>query len=317
MRRGKARVTIDKTIQLALGVQSHNDAIDLAVHGTIENVTVGQLGRARAILRTAGVEVKPFGFDLRSYFRVTGKNKSAWWMAGVVGKDGYGVDPRVQFGDRSAPVLCGRQSALLAHAVKIELRRLDLAYPSQAETVIEFLERRLGANSSRDQPAERDFVVAALFFFLIYVDDGAGWVIDDPLLDKGAPLTSSSYDEHGALVVVQQRRPELYLAAAIGTVEYFGHSIAAGKTWTPRKIGMMPFLGVSMDCERERMLLTREKRDFYAADIELMVGDQALDQQSAVWVCTEELNSVVHKSCCTLPRASSSAGNMCTTCSAA
>ena len=60
-------------------------------------------------------------------------------MAGYVGKDGYGVDTRVQFGDRSAPVLCGRHSALLAYAIKLELRRLDLAYPSHKQSVIDYV----------------------------------------------------------------------------------------------------------------------------------------------------------------------------------
>lgn len=295
MRRDSARVTIDKTIQLAPWVTSHNDAIDLAQFDPIVNVTVGQLGRARAILLTAGVEVKPISFDLKSYFRVTGKNKSTWWMAGYVGKDGYGVDTRVQFGDRSAPVLCGRQSALLAHAIKLELRRLDLAYPSRVQSIIDYIVRRVSAAGSSDAPPELDFVRAALFFFLIYVDDGAGWILDDELYDRDRPLTNSHHDANGILVVTPQRRPEMYLAAAIGTVEYFGHSIATGKSWLPRDIGMMPFLGVSMDCERERMLVTREKRDFYVDDINAMIGDHSLDQQGGIKVCADELNSVIHK----------------------
>lgn len=286
MRRGKARVTIDKTIQLAPSIPSHNDEIDLLSFDPIVNVTVGQLGRSRAILMTAGVEVKPFSFDLKSYFRVTGKNKSTWWMAGYVGKDGYGIDTRVQFGDRSAPVLCGRQSALLAHAVKLELRRLDLAYPSCVPSVLEYIKRRLNADT-QSVSAEHDFVIAALFFFLIYVDDGAGWILDDELYEKGKLLL----DAHHA----PQRRPELYLAAAIGTVKFFGHLIAEDKTWMPREIGMMTFLGISMDCVRERMLITREKRDFYAADISLMIGDQSLDQQGGITVCVDELNSTIHK----------------------
>lgn len=295
MRRDSARVTIDKTIQLAPDVTSHNDAIDLAQFDPIVNVTVGQLGRARAILLTAGVEVKPFSFDLKSYFRVTGKNKSSWWMAGYIGKDGYGVDTRVQFGDRSAPVLCGRQSALLAYAIKLELRRLDLAYPSHVQSVLDYAERRINAQGQNTAPTELDFVIAALFFFLIYVDDGAGWILDDDLYDKGVPLFTSLVDEHGTITRVPQRRPEMYLAAAMGTVEYFGHSIADGKTWVPRRVGMMPFLGVSMDCERECMLITREKRDFYAADIKLMLGEQSLEQLGGIKVCTDELNSVIHK----------------------
>ena len=243
MRRGSARVTIDKTIQLAPWICSHNDAIDLSQFEPIVNVTVGQLGRARAILLTAGVEVKPFSFDLKSYFRVTGKNKSSWWMAGYVGKDGYGIDTRVQFEDRSAPVLCGRQSTLLAYAIRLELRRLDLAYPSHKQSVIDYFIRRLNAGGQSEVPAELDFVIAALFFFLIYVDDGKGWILDDDLYDKGVPLFTSQIDEHGTLIRLPQRRPEMYLAAAIGTVEYFGHRIADGKTWMPRQIGMMPFFG--------------------------------------------------------------------------
>ena len=215
-------------------------------------------------------------------------------MAGYVGKDGYGVDTRVQFGDRSAPVLCGRQSALLAYAIKLELRRLDLAYPSHVQSVLEYVARRLNAKSKSEVPAELDFLIAALFFFQIYVDDGAGWLLDDELYDKGVLLTTSHTNEDGTVCSLPQRRPEMYLAAAIGTVEYFGHLIADGKTWMPRQIGMMPFLGVSMDCDRERMLITREKRDLYAADIVMMVEEQSLELPASK-VCKDELNSVIHK----------------------
>ena len=291
MRRGKARLTIDKSMRLAEWLPSHNDEVDLLLHGEIDYVSVSQLGRARAILLTAGVEVVPFGFDLRSYFRKTGKNKSTWWMACYVGDDGYGVDTRVQFGDRSAPILCGRQTCLLADAIKRELRRLDLEYPSQAASVIAYIAARLG----QMELSILDFCVAALFFILMFVDDAAAWVINDALESRGEAIMITEVDGCGVAHIRQQRRGELYLAAALGVVNFFGHSEAVGKTWMPDTAGMMPFLGVSMDCERERMLITREKREFYAEDILKMVGKEALEATGSQQVDGDELNSVVHK----------------------
>ena len=299
MRRGKARLTIDKSMRLAEGLPSHNDEVDLLQHGEIDYVNVSQLGRARAILLTAGVEVAPFGFDLRSYFRKTGKNKSTWWMAGYVGDDGYGVDPRVQFGDRSAPILCGRQTCLLADAVKRELRRLDLEYPSKAASVIAYVAARIGQTDQRLD----DFCIAALFFFLMFVDDAAAWVINDALESREGAVMVTTVGNDGVARVRQQRRCELYLEAALGVIAFFGHSEAAGKTWMPDTAGMMPFLGVSMDCERERMLITKEKREFYAEDILEMVSEDDLEKASSQRVDGDELNAS-STSCCMSAHAS-------------
>ena len=46
----------------------------------------------------------------------TGKQAADVWMSGFCHADGYGVDERVQFGKREAPVLTGRQSCFLAVA---------------------------------------------------------------------------------------------------------------------------------------------------------------------------------------------------------
>ena len=56
----------------------------------------------------------------------------------------------------------------------------------------------------------------------------------------------------------------MYLDAALGVVRYFGHSEALDKTWFPWQHGCMPFLGIAFDCERERLILTDDKRRWYA-----------------------------------------------------
>eukprot|EP00966_Prymnesium_polylepis_P236870 5478185-Prymnesium_polylepis.1 len=61
------------------------------------------LGRASAILITSGVKVAVWGFDLEANFRKTGKQRADVWMSGFCHLDGFGVDERVQFGQREAP----------------------------------------------------------------------------------------------------------------------------------------------------------------------------------------------------------------------
>eukprot|EP00966_Prymnesium_polylepis_P165871 3834154-Prymnesium_polylepis.1 len=54
-------------------------------------------------------------------------------MSGFCHHDGFGVDERVQFGQREAPVLTGRQSCFILEvvwAIRRELRRLDAEYPT-------------------------------------------------------------------------------------------------------------------------------------------------------------------------------------------
>jgi len=125
-------MTIDKTMQLVNGVASYNDSVDLELIPDIEYVKVAELARAIAILDTAKAPVKVWGFDLDSYFHRTGKQRRDCWMSGFVHLDGFGFDPRIQFefGQREAPVLCGRQSCFLVWAIQRELARLDEAYPA-------------------------------------------------------------------------------------------------------------------------------------------------------------------------------------------
>jgi hypothetical protein len=89
----------------------------------------------------------------------------------------------------------------------------------------------------------------------------------------------------------------MYLEAALGVVRYFGHSEAPGKTWYPGQPGLMPFLGIAFDCERERLLLTEDKRRWYAEDIVEMLDNEetALEREGGVRIRADDLNSVIHK----------------------
>jgi hypothetical protein len=162
LRHGKARMTIDKTMELIAGLASYNQLVDLSSQPVIEYVKVSQLGRATAILLTAGIEVKLWGFDLEAYFRKTGKQRSAWWMSGFVHGDGYGYDPRIQFGQREAPVLCGRQSCFIMAAISRELRRLEALYPPRDECVITWLQARASLASASPEAERHAFT--QLFF---------------------------------------------------------------------------------------------------------------------------------------------------------
>ena len=97
-----------------------------------------------------------------------------------------------------------------------------------------------------------DFVIAVLFFLLMFVDDAAAMIINDNLYDaNGVPVLVLDAGK-SARVPRHQQRLELYYLAAIGVIKFFGHSEAMGKTWLPpmltdMSIEDMPFLGISFD----------------------------------------------------------------------
>ena len=160
-------MTIDKTMQLVAGVDAYNSRIDLSAQPAIDYVSVAMLGRACAIFLTAGVPVLVWGFDLEAYFRKTGKQRAHVWMSGFVHSNGYGADERVQFGQREAPVLCGRQSCFLVWAIRRELDRLDAAYPPTDPLLRSWMQAR----QKRSGGEGAAWLWAALSFVLMYVDD--------------------------------------------------------------------------------------------------------------------------------------------------
>ena len=100
--------------------------------------------------------------------------------------DGYGYDPRIQFGQREAPVLCGRQSCFLVWVMRRELLRLEAEYPSRATSVLAWIADRLRHVT---EGSEAD--ISCLFFLLMFVDDVGGACVDDLLYDRQGPRSGS------------------------------------------------------------------------------------------------------------------------------
>ena len=285
LRDGKPRMTIDKSMEVVEGIMSYNQSVDLLSQPEIEYVTVGQLGRSAAVLLTAGVKVKFFGFDLEAYFRKTGKQTADIWKSGFCHPDGYGYDPRIQFGQREAPVLCGRQSCFLVAAVRRELTRLESEYPCRASSVIRWLRERLPTTGSDEEGS-----LQALFFVLIFVDDVGGVCLDDELVDgTGREVWVWTQGKRH-----RQTRAALYYSAAIGVIRSFGHSDAADKGVPPSLV--MDFLGLTLDLSSRTIYLTVLKVDSYLELLrDVKVGGGGAGVKERVFSEFDIFNSLVHK----------------------
>ena len=287
-RQGKARMTIDKSMQLTELYEAYNAHIRLELEPTIEYVSPALAGRSTAILLTAGVPVKIWGFDVDAYFRKSGKQRKHWWMSGLLYWDGYGYDPRIQFGQREAPVRLGRQSTFLRFAICNELKRIDRAYPSRIGKILEWLAIR--ARHAGLAGADTD-TFALLFYVMLFVDDAAGGTIDDKLYDtKGKPVYVLVDG-----VRIHQTRAMIHYDAAVGTLVYFGHDESEGKGVPPQM--RRTFLGVTECLLTEKLYLTKEKTQAYRLEcLAAQAGTATLQRAGGgVAVPYGDLNSLVHK----------------------
>jgi hypothetical protein len=283
-RHGKPRMTIDKSMQLIAGVPAYNDCVDLEAQPSIEYVSVAMLGRACAILLTSGLRVRTWGFDLEAYFRKTGKQRRDVWKSGFVHPDGYGADERVQFGQREAPVLTGRQSCFCVWAIRRELHRLDREYPPTHPGLCAWLlERRELVAPLSSQWWQAD----VLSFVLMFVDDVGGTSVDDDL--SRADGTAVFVIVEGARV--RRTRAAMHYEAAIGVIVSFGHKDADGKGVPPD--ADMVYLGVTVDVDRLLMSLSNDKCTSYRASVDALVRGRTVG--SLVVVPADDLSSTIHK----------------------
>ena len=283
-RNEKGRMTIDKTMQLVAGVDAYNSRIDLSAQPAIDYVSVAMLGRACAIFLTAGVPVLVWGFDLEAYFRKTGKQRAHVWMSGFVHSNGYGADERVQFGQREAPVLCGRQSCFLVWAIRRELDRLDAAYPPTDPLLRSWMQAR----QQRSGGEGAAWLWAALSFVLMYVDDVGAVSIDDLLFDADGSEWFVLRDG----VRARYSRAWLHFEAAIGVVMHFGHTDSLEKRVSPRCD--MVFLGVTIALLTKVMFLSEEKAKSYRATV-LDCVQGVKQPNGSVLIAPSELSSIMHK----------------------
>jgi hypothetical protein len=193
------------------------------------------------------------------------------------------VDERVQFGQREAPVLTGRQSCFLVWAVRRELRRLDAEYPCQAAEGSEWLELR-----DRASLPQQWWQWQSLSFVLMYVDDVGGVSVDDQL----HRADGSPWMEQRDGLTVGKTRAWLHYHAAIGVIRAFGHDDAVGKGATPSLD--MVFLGVTIDVGCQLLSLSQDKCIAYAEEVSA-VRHGSSARSGGVVVQAAPLASLLHK----------------------
>ena len=288
-RNEKPRMTIDKTMELILGVPSYNDSIDLETQLKIDYVSLSMLAKAAAIMRTADAPVKFWGFDLKAYFRKTGKQRADIWMSGFVHADGFGKDERVQFGQREAPVLTGRQSCYIVWAIRNELRRIDELYPSTDPIIRAWMDRRAKLPAG----GFKAWQLATLSYVLMYVDDVGAVSFNDLLYNvDGTPVESCHEDPvTGVKTCTHVRRAQLHYQTALAVIRMFGHTDAAGKGVPPAD--SMVFLGVTMDIIAKLLSLSHEKCIAYCECISALIDGR--QDKDVVIAPAAELASLMHK----------------------
>jgi hypothetical protein len=304
---GKARLTIDKRMRHSNSRHTtphlaFNDFIDLEEErsrvGEFRLPTVSVFCRGVAILLTAGVEVRIGKFDGHAYYRVHGKRATDLAKSGRLTARRYGVDLGVNFGEADGGDHCCRSSDALAYFTKHELRRLDGEYPSKAETVVAWLRHRLGLRDRDGVEESDDFQYAALFYYLIYMDDAAIAAICDLLFDRrGRPVMAYVTGADGVVVSRQRRRDEMYFEAAVGCLEYYGHTAPEDKrSGTPleRMQPRMDFLGIGCDIDQRARVMTAKKKAKYLRALNTMV-ERGERKGSTIIVPFNKINSNLHK----------------------
>ena len=281
-RNGKPRMTIDKSMQLVYGVDSYNACIDLDAQPSIEYVTVAMLGRAAAVLKTSGVRVKVWGYDLEAYFRKTGKQVDSIWASGFCHGDGFGVDERVQFGQREAPVLTGRQSCFIVWAIRRELRRLDAEYKPVEEGLLRWLASRAAVEETSGE-----WRGAVLSFVLQYVDDVGAASIDDELFRADGSEWWVLRDGER----FRMTRAWLHFEAAVGVAIYFGHAAAQDKL-VPPSLDMV-YLGVTVDVARDNLSLSGAKCESYGELVRAALGGAAVE--AGLLISAADLSAIIHR----------------------
>ena len=304
MQNEKPRATIDKTINLSSRahpekVLAYNDYIDLET----ERATVGGLSlpttsvfcRGAAILLSCGLRVKGGKFDLTTYYRMWGKQRAHVHQSYRVMETLFGVDWRVNFGERDAPFHCCRGSDALAYFIRCELRRLDAEYPCKVPGVVTWLAIRLGLARDADEADDPYFRWAVLFFIIYYIDDaGLACICDGPLIDrKGQPKIETHVRSDGSVVKVHLERPEFYYFVSMEIATRIGHG-TPDKKQDPMSY-RFELLGVITDLDVQRMLLSRLKRDSYSTLLNVVrKGEQRLTD-GLVASKYDDTNSLAHK----------------------
>ena len=313
LQNGKPRLTIDKTMWISkrADMPPANLLINLIAEaeraGRLKLVTVGQVARAAAILKSPlkvfahlrskdpkkRAQLKMKKHDLKAFFRFHPKQRAHVREQGKVIKGGFSLDLRVNFGERNAPDHTCRESDALAFFSRRELARLDKEYPTVVPELKAFLAHRRGLLPEGKGMAAIEFILDALFFLCYYVDDCGLLTYDDELVDmSGNPVIVFETAADGTSMSKPQRRIDMYGEAVVEIAKYIGHQCPGDK----RDEGSdLIFLGITLALQSERRILPRVKALGYKSIAERCIAGRRRMPNGLAVNEYDTVNSLVHR----------------------
>ena len=206
-------------------------------------------------------------FDLRSAYRVIGRQRADLWKQGVIWVDAASLDGRLQFGDASACNTFNRTTNYGVWRARRRLAYIDSTYPPR---VVELKEWQLQRRASG--------LGAELSFVMGYFDDMPFGAFDDALVDERGVACMLD----GAPV----RRCDAVARECMTAFEEIGHVIEPEKTQWPSL--HLTCQGALIDVHAEQLQLHPDKRVAYLEALHDIL-------RAAPRVPRSEYNSVAHK----------------------
>ena len=310
MQNGKGRVTIDKRIQLSSSrhpdpLPAYNDYIDLEqdreLGGALSLFPATQFCRGAAILMTACVDstisrVKFGKWDKATFFRMHQKRLRAIPFSGRLNQDGFGMDWRVNFGERDAMDHCCAASDATAFFVRKELARIAEEYPTQDPHVIDWLLERLNLIPQGAASNDQRYQWATTFIFAFFVDDGNLLAIASPMCRKdGSPVMELDGKGRPTQVCIA----DFMLTASRGVAIEIGYGAPDKKFFSMRLdldcIGCGVDLADGRSVLEARRYLPCEKRERYGRDLKALTAEASILPNGLMAVDRSDAHSLVHK----------------------
>ena len=249
-------VAADGTLVGELGqhVVSINDAMDRGDWPQARLIRVQEVAEAAAVLQSSGVPVRVAAIDVVAYYKQFGRQLSEVHRNGAATESGFIFDEVCCFGSAADATKCCRISNFLVHHARQALQAVDAAFPPRDRAVRDWLAARRAAGEAAgfsDKEVTERF--ACLHALGMYIDDAAQVSLDDLLYDAaGAPHVVDG---------VHVRRADAHFQALTRSIQGFGLEIT--KAQAPAT--SVDLLGVHIDLDARRMMLTDKKREVYSA----------------------------------------------------
>ena len=305
MRYGKPRLTIDKSLEKGrepFPVRSYNKHVDLIEDSRkglrVTLVRVSQFSRGVAIFLTCDAPFEVGKYDLQTFFRVRYRQMLDAHQSGGITPLGYRTDWCTNFGESDAPDHCSRESNGCLFFIRSELRRLDTEYPPRHPAIIKWRDERRAAFqaavAAKTVSLDESWRFLDLFIAVCFIDDkGLGAFADHVFDTHGVQQFNITHDGAGSIVRTPVKRSAMYLQAAMAISRYYGHGTPEDKVSPMARY--LVFLGVGLDLDKGRRLLSRDKREAYTLACNAVLNSPKVLPNGLTAHMVDEFDSLVHK----------------------